>query len=171
MSIGHPIEISLVIPTFNEEGNVLRLYDEIKQVLLELHIAHYEVIFIDDGSSDASLERIEELRGQDTNVHFLQLSRNFGHQHALKAGLDHASGAAVISLDADLQHPPALIKDMIQLWRNGAEVVYTRRKDQQNIGIFKKWSAKAFYWFANKISEVPIEEGTADFRLLDQKEE
>ena len=169
MSIGHPIEISLVIPTFNEEGNVLRLYDEIKQVLLELHIAHYEVIFIDDGSSDASLQRIEELRGQDTNVHFLQLSRNFGHQHALKAGLDHASGAAVISLDADLQHPPALIKDMIQLWRNGAEVVYTRRKDQQNIGIFKKWSAKAFYWFANKISEVPIEEGTADFRLLDQK--
>ena len=169
MSIGHPIEISLVIPTFNEEGNVLRLYDEIKQVLLELHIAHYEVIFIDDGSSDASLQRIEELRKQDTNVHFLQLSRNFGHQHALKAGLDHASGAAVISLDADLQHPPALIKDMIQLWRNGAEVVYTRRKDQQNIGIFKKWSAKAFYWFANKISEVPIEEGTADFRLLDQK--
>jgi dolichol-phosphate mannosyltransferase len=169
MSIGHPIEISLVIPTFNEEGNVLRLYDEIKQVLLELHIAHYEVIFIDDGSSDASLQRIEELRKQDANVHFLQLSRNFGHQHALKAGLDHASGAAVISLDADLQHPPALIKDMIQLWRNGAEVVYTRRKDQQNIGIFKKWSAKAFYWFANKISEVPIEEGTADFRLLDQK--
>ena len=147
----------------------MRLYDEIKQVLLELHIAHYEVIFIDDGSSDASLQRIEELRKQDTNVHFLQLSRNFGHQHALKAGLDHASGAAVISLDADLQHPPALIKDMIQLWRNGAEVVYTRRKDQQNIGIFKKWSAKAFYWFANKISEVPIEEGTADFRLLDQK--
>ena len=169
MSIGHPIEISLVIPTFNEEGNVLRLYDEIKQVLLELHIAHYEVIFIDDGSSDASLQRIEELRKQDANVHFLQLSRNFGHQHALKAGLDHASGAAVISLDADLQHPPALMKDMIQLWRNGAEVVYTRRKDQQNIGIFKKWSAKAFYWFANKISEVPIEEGTADFRLLDQK--
>ncbi len=169
MSIGYPIEISLVIPTFNEEGNVLRLYNEIKQVLLELQIAHYEVIFIDDGSSDASLERIEDLRAQDANVHFLQLSRNFGHQHALKAGLDHASGAAVISLDADLQHPPALIKDMIQLWRNGAEVVYTRRKDQQNIGIFKKWSAKAFYWFANKISEVPIEEGTADFRLLDQK--
>jgi glycosyltransferase involved in cell wall biosynthesis len=169
MSIGYPIEISLVIPTFNEEGNVLRLYDQIKQVLLELYIVHYEVIFIDDGSSDASLQRIAELRGQDENVHFLQLSRNFGHQHALKAGLDHASGAAVISLDADLQHPPDLIKDMIQLWRNGAEVVYTRRKDQQNIGIFKKWSAKAFYWFANKISEVPIEEGTADFRLLDQK--
>ncbi len=163
------IELSLVVPTFNEEGNVLRLYNEIKQVLLELHIERYELIFIDDGSSDASLQHIQELRQQDTYVHYIQLSRNFGHQHALKAGLDHASGAAVISLDADLQHPPALMKDMIQLWRNGAEVVYTRRKDQQNIGIFKKWSAKAFYWFANKISEVPIEEGTADFRLLDQK--
>jgi dolichol-phosphate mannosyltransferase len=163
------IELSLVVPTFNEEGNVLRLYNEIKQVLIELHIERYELIFIDDGSSDASLQHIQELRQQDTYVHYIQLSRNFGHQHALKAGLDHASGAAVISLDADLQHPPALMKDMIQLWRNGAEVVYTRRKDQQNIGIFKKWSAKAFYWFANKISEVPIEEGTADFRLLDQK--
>lgn len=164
-----PIELSLVVPTFNEEGNVLRLYNEIKQVLLELHIERYELIFIDDGSSDASLQHIQELRQQDTYVHYIQFSRNFGHQHALKAGLDHASGAAVISLDADLQHPPALMKDMIQLWRNGAEVVYTRRKDQQNIGIFKKWSAKSFYWFANKISEVPIEEGTADFRLLDQK--
>jgi glycosyltransferase involved in cell wall biosynthesis len=163
------IELSLVVPTFNEEGNVLRLYNEIKQVLMELHIERYELIFIDDGSSDASLQHIQELRQQDTYVHYIQFSRNFGHQHALKAGLDHASGAAVISLDADLQHPPALMKDMIQLWRNGAEVVYTRRKDQQNIGIFKKWSAKAFYWFANKISEVPIEEGTADFRLLDQK--
>jgi dolichol-phosphate mannosyltransferase len=163
------IELSLVVPTFNEEGNVLRLYNEIKQVLIELHIERYELIFIDDGSSDASLQHIQELRQQDTYVHYIQFSRNFGHQHALKAGLDHASGAAVISLDADLQHPPALMKDMIQLWRNGAEVVYTRRKDQQNIGIFKKWSAKAFYWFANKISEVPIEEGTADFRLLDQK--
>jgi dolichol-phosphate mannosyltransferase len=162
-------ELSLVIPTFNEEGNVQRLYEQIKVVLDQLHIDAYEVIFIDDGSSDASLQRIEELRSQDPNVHYLQFSRNFGHQHALKAGLDHARGAAVISLDADLQHPPALIADMVQLWRNGAEVVYTRRQDKQNIGFFKKMSAKAFYWLANRLSEVPIEEGTADFRLLDRK--
>jgi glycosyltransferase involved in cell wall biosynthesis len=162
-------ELSLVIPTFNEEGNVKRLYEQIKVVLNQLHIDAYEVIFIDDGSSDASLIRIEELRAKDPNVHFLQFSRNFGHQHALKAGLDHASGAAVISLDADLQHPPALIAEMVALWRTGAEVVYTRRQDKQNIGFFKKLSAKAFYWLANRLSEVPIEEGTADFRLLDRK--
>lgn len=162
-------ELSLVIPTFNEEGNVQLLYEQIKVVLDQLHIDSYEVIFIDDGSSDASLIRIEELRAKDPNVHFLQFSRNFGHQHALKAGLDHARGAAVISLDADLQHPPALIAEMVGHWRSGAEVVYTRRQDKQNIGFFKKLSAKAFYWLANKLSEVPIEEGTADFRLLDRK--
>lgn len=162
-------ELSLVIPTFNEEGNVQRLYEQIKVVLDQLHIDAYEVIFIDDGSSDASLIRIEELRAKDPYVHFLQFSRNFGHQHALKAGLDHARGAAVISLDADLQHPPALIAEMVGHWRAGAEVVYTRRQDKQNIGFFKKLSAKAFYWLANKLSEVPIEEGTADFRLLDRK--
>ena len=163
------IELSLVIPTFNEEGNVQCLYNEILLVLQQLQITTYEVIFIDDGSSDHSLQRIEQLRGQDPNVHYLQFSRNYGHQHALKAGLDHARGAAVISLDADLQHPPALIADMVQLWRQGAEVVYTRRNDKQNVGLFKKLSAKAFYWLANRLSEVPIEEGTADFRLLDRK--
>jgi dolichol-phosphate mannosyltransferase len=169
MSSSGQIELSLVIPTFNEEGNVQRLYNEILLVLKQLQISTYEVIFIDDGSSDQSLHCIEALRAQDTNVHYLQFSRNYGHQHALKAGLDHAKGAAVISLDADLQHPPALIADMVQLWRQGAEVVYTRRNDKQNVGLFKKLSAKAFYWLANRLSEVPIEEGTADFRLLDRK--
>jgi dolichol-phosphate mannosyltransferase len=169
MSSSGQIELSLVIPTFNEEGNVQRLYNEILLVLKQLQISTYEVIFIDDGSSDQSLQRIEALRAQDTNVHYLQFSRNYGHQHALKAGLDHAKGAAVISLDADLQHPPALIADMVQLWRQGAEVVYTRRNDKQNVGLFKKLSAKAFYWLANRLSEVPIEDGTADFRLLDRK--
>jgi len=169
MNPAHRIELSLVIPTFNEEGNVQRLYQEIRAVLAQLQLDHYEFIFIDDGSSDASLHNIEALRAQDPKVHYLQFSRNFGHQHALKAGLDHARGAAVISLDADLQHPPALIADMLHHWRNGAEVVYTRRQDKQNVGFFKKMSAKAFYWLANRLSEVPIEEGTADFRLLDRK--
>jgi dolichol-phosphate mannosyltransferase len=148
---------------------VQRLYQEIRAVLAQLQLEHYEFIFIDDGSSDASLHNIEALRAQDPKVHYLQFSRNFGHQHALKAGLDHARGAAVISLDADLQHPPALIADMLHHWRNGAEIVYTRRQDKQNVGFFKKMSAKAFYWLANRLSEVPIEEGTADFRLLDRK--
>jgi len=116
----HSTELSLIIPTFNEEGNVQRLYEQIKIVLDQLQIDAYEVIFIDDGSSDASLLRIEELPPEDPRVHYLQFSRNFGHQHALKAGLDHARGKAVISLDADLQHPPALIAEygsVVARWR------------------------------------------------------
>jgi dolichol-phosphate mannosyltransferase len=169
MSSPRPIELSIVIPTFNEEGNILPLYEQITEVLKPIQITTYELIFIDDGSSDASVLQIEKLRQADTSVHLIEFSRNFGHQHALKAGLDCARGAAVISLDADLQHPPALIAEMLTLWRSGAQVVYTRRQDKKNIGFFKKMSAKAFYWLANRLSEVPIEEGTADFRLLDRK--
>lgn len=169
MSSPRPIELSIVIPTFNEEGNILPLYEQITEVLKHIQITAYELIFIDDGSSDSSVLQIEKLRQADTSVHLIEFSRNFGHQHALKAGLDCARGAAVISLDADLQHPPALIPEMLTLWRSGAQVVYTRRQDKKNIGFFKKISAKAFYWLANRLSEVPIEEGTADFRLLDRK--
>lgn len=169
MNASNVIEISLVVPTYNEEGNVLVLTKEIQHIMQQLEITAYEIIFIDDGSTDHSLELIKEMRQADQRIHFLQFSRNFGHQHALKAGLDYARGNAVISLDADLQHPPALIMEMVPHWRSGAQVVYTRRKDVQNIGLFKKWSAKAFYWLANRISEVPIEEGTADFRLLDRR--
>ncbi len=169
MSSPRPIELSIVIPTFNEEGNILPLYEQITEVLKHIQITAYELIFIDDGSSDSSVLQIEKLRQADTSVHLIEFSRNFGHQHALKAGLDCARGAAVISLDADLQHPPALIAEMLTLWRSGAQVVYTRRQDKKNIGFFKKISAKAFYWLANRLSEVPIEEGTADFRLLDRK--
>jgi len=138
MNPAHRIELSLVIPTFNEEGNVQRLYEHIKVVLDKLHIDAYEVIFIDDGSSDASLQRIEDLRSQDARVHYLQFSRNFGHQHALKAGLDYARGAAVISLDADLQHPPALIAEMVQLWRNGAEVVTRAARTNKTLAFSRK---------------------------------
>lgn len=169
MSSPRPIELSIVIPTFNEEGNILPLYEQIADVLKQIQIAAYELIFIDDGSSDSSVLQIEKLRQTDSSVHLIEFSRNFGHQHALKAGLDFARGAAVISLDADLQHPPALISEMVKLWRSGAQVVYTRRQDKKNIGFFKKMTAKVFYWLANRLSEVPIEEGTADFRLLDRK--
>jgi dolichol-phosphate mannosyltransferase len=165
---GH-IELSVIIPTFNEEGNIALLIQRLEATMTGMGCTSYEYVFIDDGSTDQSLENIKQARLENKQVQYLQFSKNFGHQHALKAGLDHARGEAVISLDADLQHPPALIADMVQLWRAGAEVVYTRRQDKQNVGFFKKMSAKAFYWLANRLSEVPIEEGTADFRLLDRK--
>ena len=142
---------------------------QLHEVLASQGISTYEIIFIDDGSTDQTLAKIQALQSKQQQIHYIQFSRNFGHQHALKAGLDHARGRAVISLDADLQHPPALIAPMIQHWKDGAQVVYTRRQDKQHVGFFKKLSAKAFYWLANRLSEVPIEEGTADFRLLDRK--
>ncbi len=163
------IELSVIIPTYNEEGNIALLIQRLEQTMQVMGCSSYEYLFIDDGSTDHSLEKIKRSRAQNNRVHFLQFSKNFGHQYALKAGLDHARGAAVVSLDADLQHPPELIADMYRLWKEGAEVVYTRRHDEKSTGFFKRKSAKAFYWLANRLSEVPIEEGTADFRLLDRK--
>lgn len=163
------IELSVIIPTFNEEGNISLLIQRLDQTMQKMGCSNYEYLFIDDGSTDRSLENIRKCRAQNSAVHYLQFSKNFGHQYALKAGLDHARGAAVVSLDADLQHPPELIAEMYQRWKNGAEVVYTRRQDERSTGFFKRKSAKVFYWLANRLSEVPIEEGTADFRLLDRK--
>ena len=163
------IELSVIIPTYNEEGNIALLIQRLEQTMSRMGCTAYEYIFIDDGSTDQSLENIKQARFDNKQVQYLQFSKNFGHQYALKAGLDHARGAAVVSLDADLQHPPELIAEMYALWKNGAELVYTRRQDQQSIGFFKRKSAKLFYWLANRLAEVPIEEGTADFRLMDRK--
>jgi dolichol-phosphate mannosyltransferase len=163
------LELSIVIPTCNEEGNIIPMYERLMMVIEGIHITNFEFVFVDDGSSDQSLLRIQELRAKDSRVKFIQLSRNFGHQNALKAGLDHAKGAAVISMDADLQHPPELIPTLFEKWKVGFEVVYTIRKDGQKAPILKKWMSKGFYRLTNKLAEIPMEEGTADFRLLDRK--
>jgi dolichol-phosphate mannosyltransferase len=163
------IELSVVIPTCNEEGNIFAMYERLVAVMAQCSCSKFEFIFVDDGSSDASLSRIQELRANDSRVKFIQLSRNFGHQNALKAGLDHAQGAGVISMDADLQHPPELIPTLVEKWKAGFEVVYTIRKDDQKVPLLKKWTSKGFYKITNKLAEIPIEEGTADFRLLDRK--
>jgi glycosyltransferase involved in cell wall biosynthesis len=163
------IELSIVIPTCNEEGNILPMYERLTTVMNVIHVTNFEFIFVDDGSSDRSLLNIQELRAKDSRVKFIQLSRNFGHQNALKAGLDHAQGAAVISMDADLQHPPELIPTLFEKWKAGFEVVYTIRKDDQKVSFLKKWTSKGFYRLTNKLAEIPMEEGTADFRLLDRK--
>jgi len=162
-------KLSIVIPTYNEEGNITLLYDQLKEVLNEEGIEQFELIFVNDGSSDKSLSVIRGLSDRDTRVKFISFSRNFGHQHALKAGLDHAVGDAVISMDADLQHPPALIPEMLKKWKEGAQVVYTIRAQEDGISWFKKQTSSGFYWLINKLSEHPIIDGAADFRLLDKK--
>jgi len=162
-------KLSIVIPTYNEEGNIALLYNQLKEVLNAEGINQFELIYVNDGSSDASLSVIKELSASDARVKFISFSRNFGHQHALKAGLDHATGDAVISMDADLQHPPTLIPEMLKKWKEGAQVVYTVREQEDGISWFKKKTSSVFYWLINKLSEYPIIDGAADFRLLDKK--
>jgi dolichol-phosphate mannosyltransferase len=160
--------LSIVIPTFNEEGNIEILHSKLIETLTPLELDEFEFIFVDDGSQDRSLEIVKKLSIDDPRVKYISFSRNFGHQPALKAGLDHAQFAGVVSLDADLQHPVELIPEMIEKWKNGAEVVYTKRKDV-SLPWFKRTTSKLFYRIINTLSQIKLEDGVADFRLLDQK--
>lgn len=157
--------ISIIIPTYNEEKNVSILYNALKNELGEYNL---DFVFVDDGSKDNTLNAIKEIALNDTRVKFLSFSRNFGHQKALMAGLNVAKGDVVISMDGDMQHPVNVIKQLISKWEQGYEIVYTIRKDG-DIPFFKRITAKLFYKLINKLSDVTIEQGTADFRLLDKK--
>lgn len=161
-------ELSIIIPCYNEEGNVHVLYEQLSIILKSCDVSTYEILFVNDGSSDDSLLKIKELTKKDEAVKFIHFSRNFGHQNALRAGLDFAKGDAVISLDADLQHPPELIPTLISHWRTGNKVVYTKRMDTRELSFFKRLSSRMFYQLINYLSETKLEEGTADFRLLDR---
>ena len=164
-----PPEISIVIPVFNEEGNITALFSRLKTVLENQLKISYEIIFVDDGSEDNSWQVIESLHKQNGKVLGFRLSKNFGHQYALKAGLDHASGKAVVSLDGDLQHPPELIKDFYEKWQSGYKIVYGIREDTKGVSIWKELIARIFYKIINFLSDTVIERGASDFRLLDQK--
>jgi dolichol-phosphate mannosyltransferase len=159
--------VSAVLPCFNEQDNVKAIYGSLTEVMKPYET--YELLFVDDGSTDSTLETIRTIAGTDANVHFISLSRNFGHQHALKAGLDHATGDCVISLDADMQHPPALIPKLIEKWQEGFDVVNTLRGEQKSLSASKKITSGLFYFLVNKLSSVEIKPGVADFRLLDRK--
>lgn len=160
--------ISIIVPAYNEEKVVNKFYDSLTAVLEKLNYDH-EILFIDDGSSDRTLSELELIAGRDNRVKIISFSRNFGHMIALSAGLDHATGAAVISLDADLQHPPELISELIKRWEAGADVVNTIRKENAGAGLFKNISAKTFYWLLNRIARINVSSNAADFRLMDAK--
>ena len=159
--------ISIVIPVFNEEGNLLELYRRIIKIKENISIP-FELIFVDDGSTDRSLQIMLGISEKDKSVKIIQLSRNFGHQLAIIAGIDHASGEAVIMMDGDLQHPPELIEKLIEKWQEGNDVVYTCREETQDVGVFKRFTARCFYMIINRLGEVNISTGAADFRLLDR---
>jgi len=158
--------ISVVVPSHNEEGNVARLYEEVDKAMGR---KNFEIIFVDDGSTDNTLDVLKELSRKNQRVRYLSFSRNFGHQAALRAGLQAANGAAVISMDADLQHPPELLPQLIARWKEGYQVVYTIRKDSNETGVLKRLSSALFYKMLNFLSGLHMTEGAADFRLLDRK--
>lgn len=159
--------ITLVIPVFNEEENI-KLIEETIFKILSPKIS-YEIVFIDDGSIDSSLDTIKQIANKKDNVYFISFSRNFGHQNALKAAFDRCRGDIIISLDCDLQHPPELIPDMLELWQHGFDIVYTCRKDTRDTSAFKRSSATLFYSIINLISKLNLKSGVADFRLIDKK--
>ena len=160
--------ISIVVPVFNEQDVLLQFYQHICKVVTHINMS-YELIFVNDGSSDKSSEIIVGIIKNDNNVKSVEFSRNFGHQAAIAAGLDYAEGEAVITLDADLQHPPELIPELISKWQQGYDVVYTCRKDTEDSNLFKKYTSLFFYKIMNSLSKVDVPAGTADFRLLDRK--
>jgi glycosyltransferase involved in cell wall biosynthesis len=160
--------ISVVSPLYNEEVNIKLLYSGVKDVFETLDY-DFELVFVDDGSMDGSLKAIEELQQTDSRIKFLSLSRNFGHQVALSAGLDYAEGEAVIIMDSDLQHPPQAIPELIRKWEEGYENVYTVRKAAESTTLFKKYSSQLFYSVFRALTKLELPPDSADFRLLDKK--
>jgi dolichol-phosphate mannosyltransferase len=162
--------ISILIPVYNEEGNISAITEAIQQVFEGLSNYGYEILFVNDGSSDNSLRIIKETAARYPNIFFLSFSRNFGKDNALLAGLKSVKGDAVITIDADLQHPPELIPEMVQLWEQGNEVVYTYRENKNvHTSGFNQLTSKMFYQLLNNLSDVELEDGIADYRLLDKK--
>lgn len=160
--------VSIVLPAFNEHGNIPVIANKLEEVLTNTGY-NYEIIFVNDGSKDSTQEVLESITASNNKIHFIELSRNFGHQNALKAGMDMANGDCVISMDCDMQHPPELIPAFIEKWEEGYEVVYSLRKESKNLSGFKRNTSKLFYSVINNMSDIEIEKGSADFRLLDRK--
>ncbi len=160
--------LSIIAPIYNEYENLPELYRRVKEVM-EKAGETWELVLVDDGSTDGSTERIRELARQDKRVRPVIFARNFGHQLAVTAGLDYSRGDAVVIIDADLQDPPELIPEMLAKWREGYEVVYAVREAREGETWFKKVTAAAFYRLINRITSVNIPVDTGDFRLLDRK--
>jgi len=160
-------KISVIVPCFNEEEGLTTF----NQTLIKFLPANYqyEIIYVNDGSRDNTYQVILSLAKENTAIKYISFSRNFGHQNALKAGYDFATGDCAISLDADLQHPPAVIPELIAKWEEGFEIVNTIRDDHESISFQKKISSRIFYQMMRKLSDVNIENGMADFRLIDKK--
>ncbi len=162
-------KLSIVIPMYYEEEVVNECYNRLEKVLTNLNGYDYEIIFVNDGSKDKTLELLSEIAKNNQKVKILSFSRNFGHQAAVTAGLQYVTGDVILIIDADLQDPPELIPDMLKLWEEGNEVIYGERKSREGESKFKLFTASMFYKTLNALSDVEIPKNTGDFRLVDRK--
>ena len=162
--------IAIVIPSYNEATNIDVLTHALNETIQNINYT-FKFIFVDDGSSDETVAVLKEKSKEHQHIFYLELSRNFGHQNALKAGIDLVKNDvdAIISMDGDMQHPPKIIPKLIQKWEEGFEVVYTIREEDNKLGFIKNKTSNLFYGLMNKLSDIKFEPGTADFRLIDKK--
>ncbi|WP_047982593.1 glycosyltransferase family 2 protein [Ornithinibacillus contaminans] len=161
--------ITLLIPAYNEEEVLYKLYDRLLTVMEKVKNYGFEVLFVNDGSNDNTLSIIKEMRNKDNRVSYIDLSRNFGKETAMIAGFDYANGDAVVIIDADLQDPPELIPEMIKYWEQGYDDVYAKRRSREGETKLKKLTASLFYKILQKTTRIPVQKNTGDFRLLDRR--
>ena len=162
-------KISIIIPTYNEEESLPFLMERLNELIGKIENYEFELLFVNDGSKDKSLEIIKEQRKKDSRISYIDFSRNFGKEIAMIAGMDYATGDAVIFMDADLQDPPELIIEFIKYWEQGYDDVYAKRKSRKGETFFKKFTSKMYYKVLQKLAGMEIQKDTGDFRLLDRR--
>ena len=162
-------KISIVIPSYNEEESMPFLYERLNNLMKNMNQYEFEMLFINDGSKDNTLELIKSYREKDKRYAYVDFSRNFGKETAMIAGLDYATGDCVIIIDADLQDPPELIPELIKDWEEGYDDVYARRRSRDGETFLKKFTSKMYYKVLQKMTKIEIQKDTGDFRLLDRR--
>ena len=162
-------KISIIIPAYNEEESLPFLYERLERLMDSISNYEFEILFVNDGSKDNTLNLIKEYREKDNRISYVDFSRNFGKEIGMIAGLDYATGDAVIFMDADLQDPPELIPEMIKFWEEGYDDVYAQRKSRAGETFLKKFTSKMYYKVLQALTPVPIQKDTGDFRLLDRR--
>ena len=161
-------KLSIIVSVFNEEASIPMFYQELKNTLQNVDF-EYDILFVNDGSTDQSLDKIREIKQQDSQVHFINFSRNFGHEAAMLAGIDFCTGDAAVCMDADLQHPPRSIIEMWTKFQEGFDVINMVRMDRQDGGFFRKVTSKAFYSITNKMLNSKLEPNASDFFLISKR--
>lgn len=162
-------KISIIIPTYNEEEALPFLKEKLDELMLKMNNYDFEILFINDGSKDKSLKIIKDFRQKDNRYSYINLSRNFGQEVAMAAGLDYVTGDCAIFMDADLQDPPELIPEMVKYWEEGYDDVYARRRTRTGEGFFKKFTSKMYYKILQKMTRVEIQKDTGNYRLIDRR--